>query len=92
MEIPDTFEEHCPGNNAIGVTRQVFEDLEFPGLQFNPFAGPCYRSLEQINFKVSNLQHGGHLVRRRPARQCIHPSQELGECEGLNQIVVGSGF
>ena len=54
-------------------------------------AGSRHRVHRRVELQVTDLQHGRTLARTAPHER-PQPSGELGEREGLDQVVVGAGI
>ena len=85
--VPDVLHDHRLGNHPPGVTREIFEQEELPGLKGDFFVRACDRPRTQIDGEVPNGDPGGLGCIVRPANQGLDARQELGEGEGLGEVI-----
>ena len=90
--VPDAFQQHGARHHLAGMAHQVFEQPEFARLQVDRLPRALHLAAQQIELQVADAvawSSCGGAVRRRSKR--LDPRQQLGEGEGLGQIVVAAG-
>lgn len=89
VHVPHLLGERRSGQHAPLAAHQQGEQGELLGGQVDPHAFTVAFACNQIEFQVGQFQHGV-LLQRPPALQGLHPRQQFGEREGLDQIVVSA--
>src|SRR5262245_26913011 len=92
MELPNPFQQHRLGDDAAGIAHQVFEHAEFLRLQFDGNASPADGPSQQVHLEIANLEADLLLRGGRTTPDGVEAGKQLGESEGLEEIVVGSGL
>src|SRR5581483_6833195 len=90
VELPHVLQKHGAGHDTPSVAHQVLQKLEFLRLQLNSLTAPCHASLQEIEFQIGDLEEGWNFSQRSAARQCIHPSIELGERNRLDGEIISA--
>ena len=89
--VPYRLEQHGAGHHLPGVAHQVFEQPELAGLELDGTPGPPDGAREKVHLQVRDHEPGGRRpVAAAPPRQRLDPGRELGEREGLDEIVVAA--
>src|ERR1041385_351246 len=89
--IPDMFGENRPGEDPAGVPHEVFEQrILLPG-QLDRGVSALRLVRNRVELKVGDLQDG-RLVRASPPEESSDACNELGEGEGLREIIVRTGI
>ena len=91
MIVPDIFQKHGTGHDMPGIAHEIFQQLEFAGLEGNDLAAARHGAGEQINFKVSGLQLGFRGLLGIAPPQAFNAGQEFGKGIGFRQIIIAAG-
>ena len=91
MIVPDPLQQHRAGHDLSGMAHQIFQQAELAGLEVDPLPGPLHLAGQQVHLEIADRELRLHRGRAAPAQQGLDPRQELGEGEGLGEIVVGAG-
>src|ERR1700756_3413788 len=92
MKLPDVLQQHGARNDAPGTTHEILQELELLRLHIDFLTRPRDASFQEIELQVGDTQERLDFGRRRPARESIHPGQQLGESKRLEEIIVPAGF
>ncbi len=90
--VPHLLEQHGAGDDLPGMAHQVLEQAELARLHVYALAGARHRAREQVHLEIGDAELGGRRVHGRAAAERFHASEELGEGEGLDEIVVAPGL
>ena len=88
---PDVLEQHRARDHLAGVAHEVGEQGELPRLQGDLAARAAHHPGEQVDLEVREAEARLAGAAAGPPRQRFEPRQQLGEGEGLGQIVVAAG-
>ena len=89
MLVPHVFQQGLLGEDLAGVHHEVPEQRELLGGQVQRPTAPAGRVTGRVQLEVTHDEHrggGGRLT----SQQRTHPSQQLGEGERLDEVVVGA--
>ena len=92
VEVPDMLEQHGPRHHPAGVAQQILQQAELARLQVDRPALPGHRPLQQVHLEIAHPQHGLRGGHGRAAAERVHAGRQLGEGEGLHEIVVAAGI
>ena len=88
---PDMLQQHRARHHLARVAHEVGQQVELTRLQGDLAAGTPHRAGEQIQLQVREAETRLAGCIARAPEQRFKPRQELGEGEGLGQIVVAAG-
>ena len=93
MEIPHALQQHGAGHDLVDMLEQIFEQPVFARLQVDRLARAPHAVGEQVHLQIVAHQLGLRRIARRSAApdQQADPRQQLGEDEGLGQVIVRAG-
>ena len=90
--VVDVGEDHGLRDDAPGVAHQVLEQRELPRPQLDLPAGPAHLAGQEVHLDVERGEARGLRRSRRAADEGLHAGEELGEGEGLGEVVVAAGL
>ena len=93
---PDQVQQLLARIDAAGILRELHQQVEFPGGQFDRLATDRNGAL----FRIDRHGPGGYLrlasaigfrtQRLQPAEDRLYPRDQLSDAEGLGQVIVGA--
>ena len=90
MIVPDALQQHGAGHHLAGVAHQVFQQAELARLQVDLLPGALHLARQQVELEVLDHQLGHRALALAAPGQRLDPRQQLGEGEGLGQVVVAA--
>jgi len=87
--VPHIAREHLSRYDAAAVAQEVLEHLEFLHGEVEGLRSPGDFVRDQIHLEILVLQLED-LIHSSPAQQRPDTRQELGECERLGEVIVGT--
>ena len=88
---PYRFEQHGAGDHLPGVAHQVLEQAELAGLELDGASGAPDGVREEVHLQIRGYEPGDRRpIAAAPPRERLDPGRELGEREGLDEIVVAA--
>jgi hypothetical protein len=87
--IPHVIEYHSPREYSAGRAQEVFEERVFFCGEVDPMAVASDLLGESIEFEIGDAQHIDPFDGRAPQKG-LDAHQQLGEIEGLGQVVVSA--
>jgi hypothetical protein len=85
------FDDHGAGEDLADVGNHVFEQCIFFRGQFDATAGTCDALGEAVDFEVGEAEDVGAFG-GRAAQESFDADEELGEGEGLGEVIIGAFF
>src|SRR5581483_9859779 len=89
-EVPDVLEDASPGEHLARVAHELLEEGELLGGEEDLLPVPGDQALHRVEGEVAHLEDHRALA-RVPAGDGPEAGEELGEGEGLGEVVVGAG-
>src|SRR6516164_6402375 len=90
MKVPHMLQQHRPGNDPAFVADQIFEKLELSAQQFDLPPAPGRSPQHEIQFEVTDAQHGFSHHGAAATSQGFHTRQQFREGEWLDEIIVAT--
>jgi hypothetical protein len=85
--LPDVAREHFAGDDRPVVAQQVLQQLVFTRRELDRLTSPGHGARGNIDFEIADTQPR-RFHRPTPPHQRAQSGQQLGEGEGLDEIVV----
>src|SRR5258705_13961108 len=89
--LPHISRQHFAGNNSAVVPREVFEQFELADCKLQANTLAQHGSGHRIDLKAPNSDQS-HRLSFTSAQESSNTGAQLWKCEGLDQIIVGSGI
>src|SRR6266567_461103 len=90
--VEDVFEDHGFCDRAVRVAHEIFEQREFPRLQFDQLATTADFACNQVQCEIAYCEPGRLRGLRGSPDERLNSSEQLGECERLGQVIVATGL
>jgi len=91
LGLPDVAGQHLPGDDRAPAAGKVFEQLVLLGRQDDLGIAPQDPAGHAIDVEIG-AGEAARLIALAAARQGLDPGGQLGEGEGLHEIIVRAGF
>ena len=88
---PDVLQKHRARHHLARVAHEVGQQVELARLQGDLATGPPHRAGKQIQLQIGEAEACPALRIACAPEQGFQPRQELGEGEGLGEIIVAAG-
>src|SRR5690348_14879235 len=92
MIIPDTLQQHRPSDDLAALIHQLLENAKFARLKDNGGPVATHFPPQQVDLNAAILQARRLRLDRLAPADCGDPCRQLGKCEWLDEIIVGSSF
>src|SRR5271165_1643692 len=83
---------HRLREDSVGIAKQILKQRQFAGLQIDFPPAANHFSTHEIEREIAGDEPGSFGLRAGAANKCPETCHELGESEGLNQVVVTTGL
>src|SRR5689334_124915 len=90
VKVPDALEQHRARDDAALIAHEEFKQAKLARLQVDHLAAAADGAANEIHLEIGDAQNGLLPLERRPPGESMEPGQELGEGEGLGDIVVAA--